>query len=68
MFFRTLWTVKPNFLVKELGAVALNYLEIQEIDPRMLVYLFRSSLPLTFSHNVCLLPALDLSMLGAPQF
>ncbi len=32
-FYRTLWTVKVNSLVKKLGAVALNYLYLQEIDP-----------------------------------
>jgi hypothetical protein len=33
-FYTALWTVKVNFLVKKLGAVALNYLYMQEIDPR----------------------------------
>jgi hypothetical protein len=39
-FYRTLWTEKVDFLVKKLGAVALNYLYIQEIDPwdQFLVY------------------------------
>ncbi len=32
-FYRTLWTVKVNFLVKKLSAVALNYLHLQEIHP-----------------------------------
>jgi hypothetical protein len=32
-FNRALWTIEVNFLVKKLGAVALNYLYIQEIDP-----------------------------------
>jgi hypothetical protein len=31
-FYRTL-AVKVKFLVKKLGAVALNYLDIQEINP-----------------------------------
>jgi hypothetical protein len=31
-FYRTLWTIKVDFLVTKLGAVALNYLYIQEID------------------------------------
>ncbi len=33
-FYRTLWTVKVNFIVKKKGAVALNYLYLQEIYPR----------------------------------
>jgi hypothetical protein len=32
-FYRALWTIKVNFLDKKLGAVALNYLLIQEINP-----------------------------------
>jgi hypothetical protein len=32
-FYRTLWTLKVNFLVKKLSAVALNYLYLQEIRP-----------------------------------
>jgi hypothetical protein len=31
--FIELWTIKVYFLVKKLGAVVLNYLYIQEIDP-----------------------------------
>jgi hypothetical protein len=31
--YRTLWTIKVNLLVRKLGAVGLNYLYIQEIEP-----------------------------------
>jgi hypothetical protein len=32
-YFRALWTIKVNFLVKKLGAVALNYLYLQKSTP-----------------------------------
>jgi hypothetical protein len=33
-FCRALWTVKVNFIIKKFGATELNYIDVQEIDPK----------------------------------
>jgi hypothetical protein len=48
-FCRALWAVKVNLLVKKFGAMELNYIYVQEIDPwwkRVTVLLFAFCMPL----------------------
>jgi hypothetical protein len=52
-FYTTLWTLKVNFWVKKLGAVVLNYLYIQEIDPKFYF------LPSSHSTNQFIIPKLS---------